>query len=172
MNNLSRREWLLAAACWADVLRAQQVPPQFQYFAPDTASEIEALTEAILPGDQTPGAREAGVIWFIDGALAGYDKNLQAAYKQGLAEIQIRRAALFPTSTTIAELSPRDRIQLLTSIEKTEFFSTVRRHTILGFFGHPRHGGNRNGASAKLLGIQESMMYSPPFGYYDREATQ
>jgi gluconate 2-dehydrogenase gamma chain len=172
MNNLSRREWFLAAACWTDVLHAQKIAPQFQYFDPATASEIEAIAETILPGDQTPGAREAGVIWFIDGALAGYDKDLQAAYKQGLAETQTRRAALFPHSTTVAALTPGDRIQLLADIEKTDFFSTVRRHTILGFFGHPRHGGNRNGASAKLLGIQQTMMYSPPFGYYDREASQ
>jgi hypothetical protein len=45
-------------------------------------------------------------------------------------------------------------------------------HTVLGFFGHPRHGGNRNGASEKLLGYRDQMMYTPPFGYYDREVTE
>jgi gluconate 2-dehydrogenase gamma chain len=172
MTNLTRREWFLATACWADVLSAQKTPSRFQYFDSATASEIEAIAETILPGDRTPGAREAGVIWFIDGALSDYDKDQQSLYKQGLAETQIRRQALFPQSTTIGALSPADRIQLLTDVEKTAFFSAVRRHTILGFFGHPKYGGNRNGASAKLLGIQEAMMYSPPFGYYDREAAQ
>jgi gluconate 2-dehydrogenase gamma chain len=170
MPNITRRELFLASACWAEVLRAQST--RFRYFDPATASEVEAVAETILPGDETPGAREAGVIWFIDGALAGYDKDLQPAYTKGLAEIQSRRAALFPGSKTIAELSAEQRIALVRDAEKTEFFTTIRRHTILGFFGHPRHGGNRNSASAKLLGITEAMMYSPPFGYYDREAAR
>ena len=141
MQGLTRRELLLAAACWNEVLHAQS----FKYLDAATASEIEAIAEAILPGDQTPGAREAGVIWFIDGSLAGYDKDKQALYKKGLAETQARRTALFPASASIASLTPEQRIQLLQHIEKTEFFALVRRHTVLGFFGHPRYGGNRNG---------------------------
>ncbi len=172
MHNITRREWFLATTCWAEVLRAQTAPSPFQYLDPATASEIEAIAETILPADNTPGAREAGVIWFIDGALAGYEEDKRAAYKQGLAEVQLRRSDLFPSSTSIAALTSDQRIQLLTAIEKTDFFALVRRHTILGFFGHPRHGGNRNGASAKLLGIQHSMTWSPPFGYYDREVGQ
>jgi gluconate 2-dehydrogenase gamma chain len=172
MYNFTRREWLVAAACWAEVLNAQKTPAAYRYLDAETASQIEAIAETIMLGDQTPGAREAGVIWFIDASLAGYDKDMQSVYKKGLAETGARRAALFPNSNAIAGLSPEQRIQLLTHIEKTEFFAAIRRHTILGFFGHPRYGGNRNGASAKLLGIQETMMYSPPFGYYDREAAQ
>jgi gluconate 2-dehydrogenase gamma chain len=168
MYNLTRRELLAAAACWTEVLRAEKL----RYFDAATASEIEAIAETILPGDQTPGAREAGVIWFIDSSLAGYDKDRQAAYRDGLAEAQARRIALFPASKSIAALTPEERIKLLTAIEKTDFFAMVRKHTVLGFFGNPRYGGNRNGASVKLLGFQESMMYSPPFGYYDREAAK
>jgi gluconate 2-dehydrogenase gamma chain len=172
MHSITRREWLLATACWAEVLRAQNSAPRYQYLDAATAAEIEAIAETILPGDNTPGAREAGVIWFIDGALAGHDKDQRSMYEKGLTEVQERRKALFPDSTTIAALSSDQRVQLLTDIEKTEFFAMVRFHTILGFFGSPSYGGNRNGASAKLLGYKDSMMWSPPFGYYDGEAAK
>ncbi len=172
MNGISRREWLLAAACWGEVLRAQTVPDRLVYFDAARAAEVEALAETILPADDIPGAKEAGVIWFIDRALAGYDKDQQAAYVTGLQQLQERRAALFPGSASVAGLTPEQRTSLLRDMENTDFFRMVRKHTILGFFGHPRHGGNRNGASTKLLGIQETMVYTPPFGYYDREATQ
>ena len=168
MLNLTRREWLVAAACWTEVLHGQDFRAQdFRFLDASTAGEIEALAETILPG-----ARDAGLIRFIDGALAGYDQDRRADYQKGMAEVQTRRIALFPDSKTIASLNEQERIRLATDIEKSDFFALVRRHTVLGFFGHPRHGGNRNGASAKLLGIQEAMMYSPPFGYYDREAAK
>ncbi len=160
---------MLASACWAGVLSAQK---SYRHFDGATAAEVEALTEAILPGDGTPGAKEAGVMWFIDGALATFDKGLAPAYQQGMADVQTRRKRLFPNSTSIATLTPTECHALVADFEKTEFFSTLRVHTLLGFFGHPKYGGNRNGAATKLLGFEEAHWYMPPFGYYDREAGQ
>ncbi len=171
MHGITRRDWMLASACWAGALRAQS-SGEYRHFDAATAAEVEALAEIILPADRTPGAKEAGVIWFIDGALAGFDKPMVAAYRSGLADVQARRKRLFPGSASIAALRPEEGHALVSDFEKTEFFATLRQHTILGFFGHPKHGGNRNGAAAKLLGIQEEHMYMPPFGYYDREAAQ
>jgi hypothetical protein len=180
MQGITRRHWLMASACWAAILRAQTSNASWRYFDPATAAEVEALTETILPGDSppgapaggAPGAKAAGVVWFIDGALAGFDKNLRPAYQAGLADVQSRRKRLFPQSISIAALTPVDCHTLVADFERTEFFSVLRLHTILGFFGHPKYGGNRNGAAAKLLGIQEAPGYMPPFGYYDREAAQ
>lgn len=168
MHQLSRREWLLASACWTELLSAQT--PSFRYLNQAGAADIEAIAETILPADGKPGAKEAGVIWFIDRVLAGHDKALQPLYSDGLRHTRQRRKALFPASASIAALSTEQRTALLRDIESTDFFRAVRRHTVLGFFGHPRHGGNRNGASAKVLGYEPAMMYQPPFGYYDREA--
>jgi gluconate 2-dehydrogenase gamma chain len=172
MTGITRRDWLLAAGCWAEVLRAQGPSQKLSYFDRAMADEVEAIAETILPADSTPGAREAGVIWFIDGALAGYDADRRETYHKGLAELQRRRAALFPGSATISGLTEEQRTTLLKSIEETEFFRLVRLHTIVGFFGHPKYGGNRNDAGRKLIGIEASMHFHPPFGYYDREANQ
>ncbi len=170
MTGITRRDWIFASACWAEVLRAQQ--PEFTYLDRATAAEIEAIAETILPDDGTPGAREAGVIWFIDRALSGYDEDRREIYRKGLADLQARRAEMLPGSSTIAGLSPAQRITLLKSIDTTDFFRLVRLHTILGFFGHPKHGGNRGLAGSKLIGIETSMHFEPPFGYYDGQESR
>lgn len=167
---ITRREWMLAAACWAEVLRAQ--PQKFAWFDPATAAEVNAIACQIIPDNETPGADKAGVIWFIDRALAGYDQDKRELYQRGLAEMQAKRAEMFPGSSSIASLPKERQIQLLGAMEKTEFFSAVRYHTILGFFGNPSYGGNRDQVGWKLLGIEHSMTYQPPFGYYDAEAAQ
>lgn len=168
--NLTRRDWMLATACWAEILRAQ--PPKLSWLDPDAASEIEAIAAEIIPDDDTPGARRAGVIWFIDRTLAGYDQDKRGLYQRGLTEAQAKRKALFPASASIASLGGDQRIALLKAIENTEFFQQVRTHTVLGFLGHPMHGGNRDQAGWKLIGIEHSMQYQPPFGYYDAEAAR
>jgi gluconate 2-dehydrogenase gamma chain len=165
---MTRREWVLASACWAEILRAQT--EKFVWFDPATAAEINAIACQIIPDDETPGAERAGVIWFIDRALAGHDEDKRELYRGGLHEMQSRRAEMFPGSASIASLSKDQQIQLLRATEKTEFFQTVRYHTILGFFGNPMYGGNRGEVGWKLLGIEHSMQYTPPFGYYDAEA--
>jgi gluconate 2-dehydrogenase gamma chain len=156
MAALTRRDWMLAAACWSQVLRSQ---PRFATFDPATAAEIQAIAACIIPDDDT-----AGVIWFIDRALAGYDEDKRDVYTQGLAALQAKRAAMFPTSTSIASLTPSQQIALLTAVQDTEFFRLVRQHTILGFFAQP--------PGWKLMGIEHSMQFQPPFGYYDAEGTQ
>jgi len=168
---ISRRDWILAAACWTEVLRAQNAGSmRFACFDPATAAEIRAIAARIIPDDDTPGAERAGVIWFIDGALAGYDQDKQELYRRGLADAQSQRAEMFPGSASIGGLAADQQIALLNAIEKTEFFQQVRLHTVLGFFGHPMHGGNRDMVGWKLIGVEHKMQYEPPFGYYDAEA--
>jgi len=156
---------MLAAACWGEVLRAQTPgSPKFVWFDPASAAEIEAIAAQIIPDNDAPGARKAGVILFIDRALSGYDLDKQELYKRGLAETAAKRAEMFPGSTSIASLAADQQIALLKAIEKTEFFQQVRLHTILGFFGQP--------AGIKYLGVEHQMHFEPPFGYYDAEAAR
>jgi len=166
--HVSRRDWVFAAVCWADIVGAQPATPQLAWLDAAAAAEIKAIAAEIIPETDTPGADRAGVIWFIDRALAGYDRDKRDLYASGLRETQLRRAEMFPGSASIASLTPDQRIALLRAIEKTEFFRQVRFHTILGFFGHPMHGGNRDMAGWKMLGLAHSMQYAPPFGSYDK----
>ncbi len=166
--NITRREYVLAMACWAEVLGADE--RKFAWFDPGAAAEIKAIACRIIPDDETPGADRAGVIWFIDRALAGYDQDKREVYQRGLRDMQAKRAQMFPGSSSIAALSTDQQNQLLHATEQTEFFQMVRYHSILGFLGHPMYGGNRDQAGWKALGLEYSMRYEPPFGYYDAQA--
>src|SRR5256884_9985266 len=85
MNELNRRDFLLRAgtglsaawvtANWPAILSAAthahnaakaMPPPKYEFFTPEEAAEIEAITARLIPTDDTPGAREAGVVYFID----------------------------------------------------------------------------------------------------------
>jgi gluconate 2-dehydrogenase gamma chain len=183
-DEFSRRDLLLAssvglAAILPQVLEAQEHAHQAMksgaatlgYFDQATAAEIEAIAAQIIPTDETPGAREAGVIYFIDRALTTFDKDKQDEYRDGLAEVQKKRAAMFPASKSIATLAPADQLALVTAIDRTSFFELMRTHTIMGFLSIPSRGGNRNLVGWKMMGV-EGTVFKPPFGYYDAKARE
>jgi gluconate 2-dehydrogenase gamma chain len=166
--------WL--AAHWHEIAAAHEharaaaagTPAALQSFTPDEAREIEAVAAQILPADETPGAREAGVIYFIDRALTTFARDARPVYKKGLRTLRGKSAAL--GAARFSDLPPDRQIEILKSIEKTTFFETVRFHTVAGFFGSPEHGGNRDHIGWKLIRFEDEPSFEPPFGYYDAEA--
>ena len=187
-GNSSRRQFLLGSVSglssawlalrWPAILAAQEhaqraaasgQPAKFQFFPPEEAVEIEAVAAQVIPSDDTPGAREARVIYFIDHVLATFDRDKQPAYTQGLKYLRHRTQELFSTANRFSSLTPAQQIQLLTAIEKTDFFELVRLHTIMGYLSRPEYGGNYNQTGWKLIGFEDQMTYHPPFGYYDSE---
>ena len=66
------------AANWSGILEAQEhakraaksgSPGKFEFFSPEQAVEVESVAAQIIPTDDSPGAREAGAVYFIDRAL-------------------------------------------------------------------------------------------------------
>ncbi len=55
------------------------------------------------------------------------------------------------------ELTSQQQFELVSAIEQQypEFFNLVRSHTLQGYYGSPRHGGNRNAVSWRMLGLDE-----------------
>jgi gluconate 2-dehydrogenase gamma chain len=144
-----------------------QATTQFKVLDPETALEIEALAAQIIPSTDGPGAREAGVIFFIDRALETFASENRAAYREGMAQVQAERARLLPDSASIHSLTEAQQIRLMQAIDQTEFFELLRLHTVLGFLGDPTYGGNRGEIGWKQIGFDNKMRYEPPFGYYD-----
>ena len=188
IGEASRRQFLLhsvsglssawLALRWPAILAAQEHaqraeasghPVQFQFFSPEDAVEVEAIAAQIIPSGDTPGAQEARVIYFIDRVLVTFDRDKQPAYTQGLKDLRQRAQVLFPTVNRFSSLTPAQQIQVLTAIEKTDFFELVRLHTIMGFLAKPGYGGNHDQVGWKLIGFEDRMTFVPPFGYYDRE---
>ncbi len=141
----------------------------FQFFSTEQAAEIDAVAAQIIPTDDTPGAHEAKVVYFIDKALMTFDRDKQASYTQGLKDLQAKTQELSPQAGKFSSLSQAQQVQLLQAIEKTEFFEMVRVHTIMGFLASPEYGGNNDEVGWKLIGFENKPVYSPPFGYYDAE---
>jgi gluconate 2-dehydrogenase gamma chain len=156
-----------AGAVWAALAQQHShtdpPPPagRLKFFTSDQAKEIEAMAAQIIPTDDTGGAREAGVIRFIDLNLAEYEPESQSAYRDGLKMLAEKSGGRF------SDLPDARQIDVLRGIEKTEFFGMVRGHTLIGFFSHPQYGGNHDRMGWKLIGFEDAFAFQPPFGYYD-----
>lgn len=141
--------------------------PPYEYFDPATAADVESIAALIIPATDTPGAREAGVVHFIDHALATVDRDQREVYRAGLADLNAQVKARHPAAVSFSTLDVLSQTQLIRGIETTPFFDMVRTHTVLGFLGDPSYGGNRNQAGWKLIGFEGAHAYQPPFGSYD-----
>ena len=182
MTKLTRRDWILGTAgvaAWPAIASAQQhahkaaASPSstaLEHFDPATARDITAMAAQIIPSDDGPGATEAGAVYFIDRALRTFAADQQIAYREGLADLELRREKSFPGSVSFSGLTTAQQIQLLHSIEGTDFFATLRQHTVLAWLGSPEYGGNRGGVGWKYIGFDDRGAFSPPFGYYDGES--
>lgn len=145
-------------------------PYQFAVLTAVQAVDLEAVAMRILPTDETPGAKEAGVIHFIDKALSTFAADWKGKVIAGLEDLNKRARAKWPGTTSFVSLPPSRQDELLKAIEETEFFRQTRFATVVGMFGNPSYGGNQNNVGWKLLGFQAHGLYQPPFGYYDAEA--
>jgi len=181
VGSLSGLSSIWLATHWPGILAAQEHahalaksgrPATLGFFSPDQASEIEAMAAQIIPTDDTPGAREAGAIYFIDRALTTFDQEKQAAYTIGLKDLRAKTRELFPSANKFSELNSAQQVQVLTAIEKTAFFGQVRSHTIIGFFANPEYGGNQEKIGWNLIGFEDKFAWEPPFGNYDRPNKQ
>lgn len=151
---------LAEAAC-----TAREQATGFTTLSDAEAAEFEAIAARILPATDSPGAVEAGVIWFMDNAFATLMQDQLGAARQGLDELQATLGGkLFST------LDDATQDRHLADIEGTQFFALLRNMTIYGYFGMSRYGGNRDNVGWRLLGVADPRhTWQPPFGYYDAE---
>src|SRR6266478_6703759 len=202
VDNLSRRDFLsrgsaavsavwlsahwpaiVAAAEHAHQAAKSSAPRKFQFFTPEEAVEIDAISARIIPSDETPGAREAGVVYFIDRALTTFAVDDQKTYREGLPGLQLRVRELFPALEKFSAATSEQQDQILHSLDEqtgparrrprsgssSSFFQAVRLHAIVAFLVDPDSGGNRDGVGWKVIGREPEHVFQPPFGYYDKD---
>ena len=186
-DELTRRSFLVALGealgvaavglSWTEVVRAaheahaasQQGGAPATTFTATEAADVEAIAAQIIPSDGTPGAREAGVVHFIDRALSGFYARLAGDFRSQLAEFQAACRVANPDAPSFAELSPERQIAFLKTVDQTPFFGRVHLLTLLGMFSTPAYGGNLEGLGWKLIGFEDRHVFQPPFGWYDRD---
>ena len=177
---------MLSAAAHARQAVQSTSSAKFEFFSPEQAAEIDAISSRIIPTTDTPGAHEAGVVFFIDRALVTFAKDDQKLYAEGLTGLQARAHELFPAVDKFSAATPEQQDQILESFDPQSsgagrrpfrpsagaqsFFETIRIHTISGFLIDPDSDkrGNRDGAGWKVIGRENQHMFQPPFGYYDK----
>ena len=132
----------------------------------DDAATVAAFAERLMPGTPgAPGAHDAGVVNYIDLALAGAYADQQDFYRRGLAQLDA-----FCTKTHNApfrQLTGTQQDEVITALETGKasefsfptaqaFYATLRTHTMEGMFSDPVYGGNRDFAGWRLLGFPGS----------------
>ena len=132
----------------------------YQVLSAGEAETLIALIDAIVPADQDPGAKEAGVVYFIDKQLAGAYQRFVGRYRAELPKLDA--ASVAATGKRLSELGLRERTAFLERVDGGEiaggaFFQLVVDHTMQGFYGAPKHGGNRGGVSWRMMGIEKMM---------------
>jgi len=121
-----------------------------------------------VPGGATPGARDARVIYFIDNALGSFFAGQLPSFRKGLAEFNSAYAARHGADKPFSAAPDAQQIAWLKEVDKTPFFTAVRRLTVLGLIALPKYGGNHDNLGWKLIGVEDSHAWEPPFGYYDQ----
>jgi gluconate 2-dehydrogenase gamma chain len=164
-------DWSALARAGHDAHLAAQAPGPIHYdlLGSADAADVEALSSQIVPSDETPGAREAAVTFFIDRALGSFFAHWRPGFLQGLAQFQAAVRAAYPQASSFAALPETQQIEFLHTVDSTPFFDQARLLTLCGLFSSPAYGGNRDGIGWKLLGFEDQHLFEPPFGYYDRD---
>lgn len=135
---------------------------RWRFLTEQESKLLDALTEQMIPTDEWPGGRDAGVTNFIDKQLKGPYTRYQEIYRKGLLSIQKTCNAKF--QKRFEELPWKEQTQFLKTMEAgkmeggnwengfdRQFFRLIRDHSLQGFYGSPRHGGNKNNISYKMM---------------------
>jgi gluconate 2-dehydrogenase gamma chain len=157
IGSVTRRQFIAAGALTGAALAAgcSSGGGSWEWLSERQAQTLAAICDEIIPADDFPSASQAGVVTYIDRQLTRHYLRHQIAYTRGLEQAESLSTSRLGLSLTQA--SPQQWLQVVEAIEKKNrsFFELVRKHTLEGFYGSPRHGGNRNAVSWRMLGLSE-----------------
>lgn len=140
---------------------APAIPP-YRIFSENEMLCLTALCEQIIPVDEDPGATDAGVVHFIDKQTAIRFPREKGLFSSGIRALQ--SYCKFHLERKFEELESEKQIEVMKLIERGElpagewkedeqksFFRKLIDRTMQGFYGSPRHGGNKNYVSYRML---------------------
>jgi gluconate 2-dehydrogenase gamma chain len=158
----------IVTAC-REARESRQQQAAFANLGAEEAADFSAIAARIIPSDDTPGATEAGVIYFMDNVLGDPEREpILEALRDGLRELQYQVATEYNLAFFV-ELDVQQQDELLRANERTAFFNTMRYLTIAGTFSLPEYGGNRDNIGYNIIGFENPGGWAPPFGFYDAD---
>lgn len=159
---LTRRQFAVVAASAGAIAGAAAVvgchggrSGTWEFLSDAQARTLAALCDQIIPADDFPSASQAGAVNYIDRQLARHYQKHESVYREGLDTAEQMSRQRF--GTAFPDASADQRLQIALSLEKDNrpFFDLLRQHTMESYYGSPRHGGNRDGVSWRMLGLDE-----------------
>lgn len=171
MSTIDRRDFIKAGGVLATgMLFLPACSPKikgggsYRFFTNDEGVCVIALCEQVIPADnQSGGATDAGVIYYIDMQLLGTFKEHALSYRENLTKLQTYCKKEF--GKPFQNLSSEVQINVMKQMERNKiddkdwkdqsgFFRLIRSHTMQGFYGSPIHGGNKDYMSFDMLGLE------------------
>jgi len=150
------------------------------FFNHEQAAAVAAFAERLMPGaPDKPGATEAGVLNYIDLALAGAYADQQRFYRRGLAALD--EYCRSTHNAPFASLDSTEQDATIAALEADAvvgfqwptaraFFETLRTHTMEGMFADPVYGGNKDFAGWRLIGFPGAQLAYTPAEVRSRDA--
>ena len=154
----NRREFMAAGALAGAALAASCTGcrrTEYAFLSANDATTLRAICDQIIPADDFPSASQAGVLTYIDRQLTHHYRRHQQTYLTGLKQADLLSRSRF--GMDLAAASAEQQFEIASALEQQNkpFFELVRNHTMQGYYGSPRHGGNRDAVSWHMLGLEE-----------------
>ena len=154
------------AAAAATAVACGKPASRWRALTEEEAKTLAAACDQIVPPDQDPGAAEAGVVTFVDRQLATRQKKERPRWQAGLRGLDAtarRRHGKpfvdlpFEVQTAVLQDVEKGAVDAAdwSGVEPVAFFALLLEHTMMGFYGDPRHGGNKDRVSWKMLGVPD-----------------
>jgi len=132
-------------------------------FTNSQKNQITAITDIIIPATDTPGAKEAKVVIFIEGMLQEwYEKNEKDQFTDGLSGFVSFCNKKYKNHFT--ELAQKDQVACIQALNSNEiktlddggesFFNQIKQLTIFGYY-------------TSEIGMTVERKYLPNPGRYD-----
>lgn len=164
--NSSRRDFIqqLSLACGSILFipACAGYDSTWRFFTEKEAKTVIAFAEQIIPKDDDPGATDANIINFIDKQLVGPYARFQEIYRNGIPAIE--NSAILILRKPFYDLEWDEQAHFMEQMEAGNlpeeywenvsqklFFNMLLDHSMQGFYGSPRHGGNKNYVSYKMM---------------------
>lgn len=175
-------ETLLAAHREAQAAAA--AGDKFTFLTPEEAADVRAFAAQVIPTDDTPGATESNVVYFIDNVLTKYEPEHQADFRKAVQDLNTVVEEENPSVKRFSALTSDKQVEAMRAFEdeakggqrgrrgrsaNAGGFQMLRAFTVAGFLADPALGGNKDMVGWQLIGFDGAGMHEPPFGYYDAE---
>jgi len=147
---------ILIPGCSAEVSR-------YTVFTRSEADCLDALCEQIIPADKYgPGASYAWVVNYIDRQLSGVFSAYLEKYHSGIKSITQSSLKIynkrfeklnFDVQTDFVMKMESDNLpaEFWSRQKSSAFLKMAIEHTKQGFYGAPRHGGNKDYISYRIM---------------------